>query len=229
MIMKSGGPWNLRGLRPEVREAARAAARRCGQSVGEWLNSVIEVVDEEDGEYARAAGFDRFPDDGSRQIVGSDDWRHRDTHVDDREANAQLRQHSRADDPEYDRRYHDAGQDDRETNDYRGQHSRAEDLERNRRYHAADQDERGANGQRRQDLGAQERRQGRPYYDRDWGDREAQEREPESRYRGCDCNERQGDRELRNGQAMTEIKARQRELDTIKRGRGGYGSDRPPA
>jgi hypothetical protein len=34
---------------------------------------------------------------------------------------------------------------------------------------------------------------------------------------------------LRNGQAMTEIKARQRELDTIKRGRGGYGSDRPPA
>ena len=85
--MKSGGPWNLRGLRTEVREAARAAARRRGQSVGEWLNSVIEVVDEEDGEYARAVGFDRFPDDGSRQIVGSDDWRHGDTHLDDHEAN----------------------------------------------------------------------------------------------------------------------------------------------
>jgi len=127
--MKSGGPWNLRGPRTEVREAARAAARRCGQSVGEWLNSVIEVVDEEDGEYARAAGFDRFPDDGSRQIVGSDDWRHRETHLDDREANAQLRQHSRADDPEYDRRCRHADQDDRETNGHRRQHSRAEDPE----------------------------------------------------------------------------------------------------
>ena len=164
MIMKSGGPWNLRGLRPEVREAARAAARRCGQSVGEWLNSVIEVVDEEDGEYARAAGFDRFPDDGSRQIVGSDDWRHRDTHVDDRETNGHRRQHSRAEDPEHDRRYRHADRDDRETNDYRGQHSRAEDPEHDRRYRRADRDDRGANGQWRQDFRAQKRRQGRPYY-----------------------------------------------------------------
>ena len=46
--MKSGGPWNLRGLRPEAREAARAAARRSGMSVGEWLNSVIAPADDDD-------------------------------------------------------------------------------------------------------------------------------------------------------------------------------------
>jgi localization factor PodJL len=39
--MKSGGPWNLRGLQPEAREAAREAARRSEMSVGEWLNSII--------------------------------------------------------------------------------------------------------------------------------------------------------------------------------------------
>jgi localization factor PodJL len=48
--MKSGGPWNLRGLRPEAREAARTAARRSGISVGEWLNNVIEPDDELDDE-----------------------------------------------------------------------------------------------------------------------------------------------------------------------------------
>src|ERR1700684_2069509 len=48
--MKSGGPWNLRGLRPEAREAVRTAARRSGVSVGEWLNDVIEPDDEEGGD-----------------------------------------------------------------------------------------------------------------------------------------------------------------------------------
>jgi localization factor PodJL len=46
--MKSGGPWNLRGLRPETRAAAREAARRSGVSVGEWLNNVIQPADEGD-------------------------------------------------------------------------------------------------------------------------------------------------------------------------------------
>jgi localization factor PodJL len=45
--MKSGGPWNLRGLNPEVRGAARGAARRSGLSVGEWLNSAIRPDDNE--------------------------------------------------------------------------------------------------------------------------------------------------------------------------------------
>ena len=48
--MRSGGPWNLRGLRPEARAAAREAARRSGMSVGEWLNTVIRPADEDDEE-----------------------------------------------------------------------------------------------------------------------------------------------------------------------------------
>jgi localization factor PodJL len=40
--MKSGGPWNLRGLRPQAREAADDAARRAGISVGEWLSELIQ-------------------------------------------------------------------------------------------------------------------------------------------------------------------------------------------
>jgi len=61
--MKSGGPWNLRGLRPETREAAREAARRSGMSVGEWLNTVIEPTDEDD---PWAADFEREQDEGWR-------------------------------------------------------------------------------------------------------------------------------------------------------------------
>ena len=63
--MKSGGPWNLRGLRPEAREAARNAARRSGMSVGEWLNSVIRQDDDDNdyGEPMPAADYD------------DDDWR----------------------------------------------------------------------------------------------------------------------------------------------------------
>jgi localization factor PodJL len=63
--MKSGGPWNLRGLRPETREAARDAARRSGVSVGEWLNSVIREDnhhnaqrDDDYGEPMRSADYD---------------------------------------------------------------------------------------------------------------------------------------------------------------------------
>jgi localization factor PodJL len=56
--MKSGGPWNLRGLRPEARETARTAARRSGMSVGEWLNSVIQPDDEADDEPALFSDFD---------------------------------------------------------------------------------------------------------------------------------------------------------------------------
>lgn len=64
--MKSGGPWNLRGLRPEAREAARDAARRSGMSVGEWLNSVIRQDDDSDyGEPMQAADYDD-DDDGWR-------------------------------------------------------------------------------------------------------------------------------------------------------------------
>lgn len=39
--MKPGIPWSVKGIEPEVREAAKSAARRAGLTVGEWLNSVI--------------------------------------------------------------------------------------------------------------------------------------------------------------------------------------------
>jgi localization factor PodJL len=70
--MKSGGPWNLRGLRPEARSAAREAARRSGLSVGEWLNSVIQPV-EEDDEGWWGSDVDREPDDGRRPRPRYDD------------------------------------------------------------------------------------------------------------------------------------------------------------
>jgi localization factor PodJL len=75
--MKSGGPWNLRGLRPETLAAARDAARRSGLSVGEWLNELIEQSDD----YGRASlrpadysdpGVYGWPDEAAQ-----DDYRRR--------------------------------------------------------------------------------------------------------------------------------------------------------
>ncbi len=128
-----------------MREAARAAARQSGLSVGEWLNSVIEVVDEQEGEFPPSTGLDRFSDDGSRQSVRSADRWHRHTDWDDREANAQRRQNFRAEDPQQDRRYRDADWDDREANAQRRQNFRAEDPQQHRRYRDADWDDREAN------------------------------------------------------------------------------------
>ena len=39
--MKPGIPWSVKGIEPEVREAAKHAARRAGMTLGEWLNSVF--------------------------------------------------------------------------------------------------------------------------------------------------------------------------------------------
>ena len=61
--MKSGGPWNLRGLRPEAREAVRTAARRSGVSVDEWLNDVIEPDDEDDDDEPTLLSDDDEDDD----------------------------------------------------------------------------------------------------------------------------------------------------------------------
>jgi localization factor PodJL len=49
-------PWHVKGVRPEVREAAREAARRSGLSVGAWLNSLI--IDAAAGGHWRPASFD---------------------------------------------------------------------------------------------------------------------------------------------------------------------------
>ena len=39
--MKPGIPWSVKGIEPDVREAAKEAARRSGVTLGEWLNSTI--------------------------------------------------------------------------------------------------------------------------------------------------------------------------------------------
>jgi localization factor PodJL len=59
--MRSGGPWNFGGFRPETRGTAREAVRPADVSVGDWLNSVIRTADEEDEEPRRSAQFDRPP------------------------------------------------------------------------------------------------------------------------------------------------------------------------
>ena len=47
--MKFGVPWSVKGIRPEARETAEAAARRAGMPLGEWLNSVIIQQAEQEG------------------------------------------------------------------------------------------------------------------------------------------------------------------------------------
>jgi localization factor PodJL len=80
--MKSGGPWNLRGLRPQAREAARAAARRSGVSVGEWLNNVIEPDDDEDDDAPSLfGGFDDGGDDDAPRYSQHDDREPRRDHA----------------------------------------------------------------------------------------------------------------------------------------------------
>jgi localization factor PodJL len=48
--MKPGIPWSVKGIEPEVREAAKYAARRSGLSLGEWLNGIILEQAETDDE-----------------------------------------------------------------------------------------------------------------------------------------------------------------------------------
>ena len=47
--MRFGVPWSLKGIRPEARETAEAAARRAGMPLGEWFNSVIIQQAEQEG------------------------------------------------------------------------------------------------------------------------------------------------------------------------------------
>ncbi len=43
----AGGPWSVKGIAPQAREAAKDAARRQGKTLGEWLNEIIlETGDE---------------------------------------------------------------------------------------------------------------------------------------------------------------------------------------
>ena len=73
--MKSGGPWNLRGLRPEALAAARDAARRSGVSVGEWLNELIEQNDDHGRASLRPTGQPDEDDYARPEPGGRDDYR----------------------------------------------------------------------------------------------------------------------------------------------------------
>jgi localization factor PodJL len=52
--MATSLPWNVKGVDPRTRDAARAAARRAGMTLGEWLDTVI-----------REEAADAPPDDAS--------------------------------------------------------------------------------------------------------------------------------------------------------------------
>ena len=57
--MRAELPWNVAGIPPEAREAARAAARREGLSVGEWLTRRILRSFSDLGEESPPMSFDR--------------------------------------------------------------------------------------------------------------------------------------------------------------------------
>ena len=57
--MRAELPWNVAGIPPEAREAARAAARREGLSVGEWLTRRILRSFSDLGEEPQPMSFDR--------------------------------------------------------------------------------------------------------------------------------------------------------------------------
>ena len=59
--MRAELPWNVAGIPPEAREAARAAARREGLSVGEWLTRRILRSFSGHGRGASAMPFEPRP------------------------------------------------------------------------------------------------------------------------------------------------------------------------
>ena len=70
--MKSGVPWQVKGVRRRTRETAREAARRSGMSVGEWLDSVILDSALQEGIEPRNLAASRY-DDRSDEADGDQD------------------------------------------------------------------------------------------------------------------------------------------------------------
>ncbi len=50
--MANSLPWSVKGVDPRTRDAAKAAARRAGMTLGEWLDHKIRDESEDDGEVA---------------------------------------------------------------------------------------------------------------------------------------------------------------------------------
>ena len=196
--MKSGGPWNLRGLRPETRAAAREAARASGMSVGEWLNNVIQPANEDGDEAWWSADFDHEPNDR---------WRPR-PREEDRE-NPRFRDPppSRRREPEEERRQ-SLRNDDRERTRYRDpppRRRRDVEPEDERRWSFRDDDrERGRYGgspARRRDREPVE--ESRRSFRDDDRERGRYREPPDRRYRELEdqfhVNFRDDDRDRRNG------------------------------
>ena len=70
--MKSGMPWNIRGIDEEARQAATEAARHAGVPLNEWLNRAIATRAAEEGVDPEIfAGEDRDRDDDELRNVAS--------------------------------------------------------------------------------------------------------------------------------------------------------------
>ena len=72
--MRTELPWNVAGIPPEAREAARAAARREGLSVGEWLTRRILRSFSDMGEEAPAMPYDRSYERAPMDRAPLDPW-----------------------------------------------------------------------------------------------------------------------------------------------------------
>jgi localization factor PodJL len=114
--MKSGGPWNLRGLRAEARAVAREAAHRAGMSVGEWLDTVREPTDEDDEDAWWSAAPEREPEQWKSRYDEPERGSYRSARPRqhrDNESEQRWRHNPRHDDWQAERGRHDAPADDR--------------------------------------------------------------------------------------------------------------------
>ena len=58
--MKAGVPWSVKGIEPETRAAAKAAARRAGLTLGEWLSQKINETDDAETAASLRRSLDAF-------------------------------------------------------------------------------------------------------------------------------------------------------------------------
>jgi localization factor PodJL len=72
--MRAELPWNVAGIPPEAREAARAAARREGLSVGEWLTRRILRSFSDMGQEPQPMAFERTATFERNDRPGLDPW-----------------------------------------------------------------------------------------------------------------------------------------------------------
>lgn len=76
--MNSAMSWSVKGIEPEVREAAKLAARKSGQTMGQWLKTMILDSSERS---ADDAGVDRFVPQRSIAQLANDPVQDRINHL----------------------------------------------------------------------------------------------------------------------------------------------------